>query len=85
MITPRSYTLPETIAEALGLVDYAARPYHSWERGINENTNDLIRQYARKGTSVDEMRPEDVINFMEKLNNRPRKFLGFQTPQSSIV
>jgi IS30 family transposase len=79
------FALPETIAEALGASGYFAHPYHSWERGLNENTNGLIRQYARKDTSFDEIRPEDVINIMENLNNRPRKCLDFHPPQSSIV
>jgi IS30 family transposase len=80
----KEFALHEIIAEALGASSYFAHPYHSWERGLNENTNGLIRQYARKGTSFDKMRPQDVINIMGKLNNRPRKCLDFQTPNQVL-
>ena len=53
---------------------------HSWERGLNENTNGLIRQYLPKGKSFDELTPREVQDIMDKLNNRPRKCLGFRTP-----
>jgi len=80
----KEFALHETIAEALEASSYFAHPYHSWERGLNENTNGLIRQYALKGTSFDEMKSEDVINIMEKLNNRPRKCLDFKTPNQVL-
>jgi len=60
---------------------FFAHPYHSWERGTNENTNGLIRWYLPKGTDfaiVDEERIKDIEN---RLNNRPRKRLGWRTPQ----
>ncbi len=70
----------ETVNQQLTSKSYFAHPYHSWERGLNENTNGLIRQYAPKGSSFDELTSSDVTNIMDKLNNRPRKCLNFKTP-----
>jgi IS30 family transposase len=68
------------IARELGIDFYFARPYHSWERGSNENINRLIRQYIPKGTDFDTVSP-DFIKFVEdKLNDRPRKRFGFRSP-----
>jgi IS30 family transposase len=68
------------IAQALQAEGFFAHPYHSWERGLNENTNGLIRQYLPKGKSFDALSDDDVQNIMDKLNNRPRKCLDFKTP-----
>ncbi len=68
------------ISDALNAKGYFAHPYHSWERGLNENTNGLIRQYLPKGKSFDELTQQDIQLIMDKLNNRPRKCLGFKTP-----
>lgn len=70
----------ECIAAALGANVYFAHPYHSWERGLNENTNGLICQYIPKGKDFAELTDADIIAIQEKLNNRPRKSLGFATP-----
>ena len=70
----------KAIAEALGVDFYFAHPYHSWERGANENMNGLIRQYIPKGTSLENIDDEYIEMIQEKLNNRPRKKLGFLTP-----
>lgn len=59
---------------------YFANPYHSWERGVNENTNGLVRQYFPKQTDFATIRDEEVFQVVEKLNNRPRKTLGYKTP-----
>jgi len=59
---------------------YFAHPYHSWERGLNENTNGLIRQYFPKGTSFEGISQEKAVQIQEKLNNRPRKKLNFIAP-----
>ena len=59
---------------------YFAKPYHSWERGLNEHTNGLVRQYFPKGTSFDMISNEDIIRVENLLNNRPRKILNFKTP-----
>ena len=68
------------IARALDADGYFAHPYHSWERGLNENMNGLIRQYLPKGKSFDDLTNEDTKQIMDKLNNRPRKCLGYKTP-----
>ena len=59
---------------------YFARPYHSWERGSNENANGLIRQYLPKGMSMAGLSQQQCNAIARKLNTRPRKRLGFRTP-----
>lgn len=60
---------------------YFATPHHSWERGTNENTNGLIRQYLKKGTSMEHLTQHDCQRIADRLNSRPRKRLAFRTPQ----
>jgi transposase, IS30 family len=76
----KEFALHEHLAEILDAKTYFAHPYHSWERGLNENTNGLIRQYFRKGSSFDELTIEDVKRVETLLNTRPRKCLDYQTP-----
>jgi IS30 family transposase len=59
---------------------YFARPYHSWERGSNENANGLIRQYLPKGTSMAALSQHQCTSIARRLNTRPRKRLGYKTP-----
>jgi len=59
---------------------YFATPYHSWERGTNENTNGLIRQYIPKRSCMKRISQSDCDRIAYKLNTRPRKRLGFKTP-----
>jgi transposase, IS30 family len=59
---------------------YFATPYHSWERGTNENTNGLIRQYLPKGMCMSRTSQADCDVIAAELNNRPRRRLGFKTP-----
>lgn len=68
------------ISKQLDATVYFAHPYSSWERGLNENTNGLIRQYFTKGSSFETITDEQVDDVMIKLNNRPRKTLNFKTP-----
>jgi transposase, IS30 family len=70
----------ERIEERTGVVFYFARPYHSWERGSNENANGLIRQYLPKGRSMAGLSQRQCNAIARKLNTRPRKRLGFRTP-----
>lgn len=70
----------ETIAAHLQAAVYFAHPYHSWERGLNENTNGLIRQYHPKKTNFKLVSHEEVAWMQYKLNHRPRKCLGYRTP-----
>jgi transposase, IS30 family len=68
----------------LGCKSYFAAPYHSWERGLNENTNGLIRQYFPKGMDLRDV-SYDELEFVEsRLNNRPRKTLDFKTPNEVL-
>lgn len=68
------------VSEALEIEYYFAHPYSPWERGTNENTNGLIRQYFPKGTDFTNISDAVIIAVMERLNNRPRKRLGYKTP-----
>jgi IS30 family transposase len=68
------------IAGGINIDFYFARPYHSWERGANENMNGLIRQYFLKGSSFESITNKDIEYVQFKLNNRPRKKLGFLSP-----
>ena len=67
--------------EATGVPFYFATPHHSWERGTNENTNGLIRQYLPKRKSMAHISQVDLEVIVAKLNSRPRKRLGFRTPE----
>lgn len=68
------------IARTLGILFYFAHPYAAWERGTNENTNGLLRQYFPKATSFMQVSEAQMQAVMLKLNHRPRKILGFRTP-----
>jgi IS30 family transposase len=68
------------IAKSLGAGFYFCHPYSSWERGLNENTNGLIRQFFPKQMKFDTITQEQIKHVEDKLNNRPRKSLGYQTP-----
>ena len=70
----------KAIAAALQTRIYFAHPYASWERGLNENTNGLIRQYFPKKSDFARITHQEVQRVAARLNNRPRKTLGFKTP-----
>ena len=76
----KEFAYHHKIASALGVETYFAKPYHSWERGTNENTNGLLRQYFPKGTDFGMVSEAEVLVVQRKLNTRPRKCLGFKTP-----
>ena len=64
---------------------YFCFPYHSWEKGTNENTNGLIRQYFPKNTTHDNIKLSDIKSIQNKLNNRPRKSLNWLTPHEVFI
>ena len=68
------------VEKKTGVPFYFATPYHSWERGTNENTNGLIRQYLPKGMSMEEIDQQHCNYIADKLNSRPRKRHGYKTP-----
>jgi transposase, IS30 family len=70
-----------SIAEKLEASVYFARPYHSWERGLNEHTNGLVRQYLPKQMRLDGVTEQTLREIEHLLNNRPRKILQFRTPE----
>lgn len=75
----------ELTARMTGLIIYFAYPYHSWERGTNENTNGLLRQYFPKKMMFAKLTQKDVGVAVESINNRPRKRLGYLTPYEVFV
>lgn len=76
----REFAGHEAIAQHLQSDFYFAHPYASWERGTNENTNGLIRQYFPKNRDFTTITQQEIDTAMDRLNNRPRKRLGYQTP-----
>lgn len=70
----------ELIAKRLQARIYFAHPYSSWERGLNENTNGLVRQYFPKKYDFTKITDQELQDVEDKLNNRPRKTLGYRTP-----
>ena len=70
----------QQMATTLSAKIYFANPYASWERGLNENTNGLIRQYLPKSKPLNNITQRDLQIIMDRLNHRPRKTLGFKTP-----
>ena len=70
----------QLVSSALGAKSYFAEPYKSWQRGTNENTNGLIRQYIPKKTSFAHVSQDDLKQIIHRLNHRPRKCLDYDTP-----
>lgn len=70
----------EAMSAHLQAAVYFAHPYHSWERGLNENTNGLLRQYFPKKTNLRNITDEELQRAIDQLNHRPRKCLGYKTP-----
>lgn len=68
------------LGKATGMDVYFAHPYHSWERGLNEHTNGLLRQYLPKNRSLDTLTKKELAYIVNRINNRPRKSLGYRTP-----
>jgi IS30 family transposase len=76
----KEFVLFQEIEINTGLTVYFADPYSAWQRGTNENTNGLLRQYFPKGINFKTVTEKDLAVAVKKLNHRPRKCLGYQTP-----
>jgi IS30 family transposase len=76
----KEFAYHKEVSEALDTSFYFAHPYSSWERGLNEHTNGLIRQYLPKKTDFTQISKEEIITIQDKLNHRPRKVLNYRTP-----
>jgi IS30 family transposase len=72
------------LSEALCIDIYFAHPYHPWERGLNEHTNGLIRQYLPKKESFATLTQKQLDKIVAEINNRPRKVLGCLTPYEAF-
>ena len=79
------FTQHEAISETLNCQGFFARPYHSWERGLNEQSNGLLRRFFPKSTALDKVTEQETLGVIEKLNHRPRKCLGYQTPWEAFT
>jgi transposase, IS30 family len=74
------FALHQEFGAALGASVYFAKPHSPWQRGLNENTNGLLRQYFPKGSCMREITEQQVQHAVDRLNHRPRKCLGWRTP-----
>ena len=77
----KEFAFHKKLKERFGIETYFAHPYHSWERGLNENHNGLVRQYLPKGQPLDKVTCAQVLKIQTRLNQRPRKLLDFRTPE----
>ena len=81
----KEFTNHREVADELGIDFFFAKPYHSWERGANENLNGLVRQYFPKKSNFDLIKKAQVEQVERILNNRPRKRYGYLTPNEVFV
>ena len=81
----KEFAQHERLTERLGLDIYFAHPYASWQRGLNENTNGLLRQFFPKGTDFACVSYRQVARAEKLLNERPRKSLGYKTPSEILA
>jgi IS30 family transposase len=77
----KEFATHQDITDALKATVFFATPYHAWERGLHENTNGLIRDFFPKGTDFSTIANAEVAKVERLLNARPRKSLGFRSPQ----
>ncbi len=81
----KEFAYHERMTEALSAKVYFADPYSSWQRGLNENTNGLLREYWPKKTDFKKVSSNEVESAIVQLNNRPRKKLNYQTPANLMA
>jgi len=75
----------EEITAALNIIVYCAQPYRAWQRGLNEQTNGLLRKFFPKGTDFSVITSEELAKAVEKINNRPRRSLHYLTPKEVFL
>lgn len=75
----------EEITNALHMVVYCAEPYRSWQRGLNENSNGLLRRFFPKGTDFSSVTPEELAEAVERINNCPRRSLHYLTAKEVFL
>lgn len=80
----KEFSQHEKLSRELGIETYFADPYASWQRGLNEQINGLIRQYLPKNKRFDDVTDDELAVIERKLNNRPRKRLNFKTPRQAF-
>ncbi|QGA10541.1 IS30 family transposase [Acinetobacter wanghuae] len=80
----KEFSLHECVAQELEIDWYFADPYSAWQRGTNENTNGLVRQYIRKGSDLNQYTDEYISEITARINHRPRKRLGFKSPSQVL-
>ncbi len=76
----RGFCGHEKLSESLEPKTFFTNPYHSWERGLNEHKNGLIRGFYPKSTNFNIVKEEDFQRVVDFINHRPRKSLGYRTP-----
>lgn len=77
----KEFAYHQEVSRSLETSFYFAKPYHAWERGLNEHTNGLVRQYLPKAKRFDGVTAGELMEIEKLLNNRPRKVLNFSTPE----
>lgn len=81
----KEFACHEAISKELGVDFYFAKPYQAWQRGLNEHTNGLVRQYLPKGSDFSKLCQKELECIQTKLNYRPRKILNFKTPSQIFL
>ena len=79
------FALHDEISRELKTDVYFADPYSPWQRGLNENTNGLIRRFYPKGTDFNEVTVDEILRVQNILNSRPRKTLAYRTPKEVFI